>query len=56
MQGVFGLHDRQGFEVFAYSFGPDDGSPYRQRIAEALSSAIQKYQASLKAVATIAHH
>src|SRR5207245_7529213 len=31
-------------------------APYRQRIAEALSSAIQKYQASLKAVATIAHH
>jgi protein O-GlcNAc transferase len=33
VQGVFGLHDRRGFEVFAYSFGPDDGSPYRQRIA-----------------------
>jgi predicted O-linked N-acetylglucosamine transferase (SPINDLY family) len=33
VQGVFGLHDRGGFEVFAYSFGPDDGSPYRRRIA-----------------------
>jgi predicted O-linked N-acetylglucosamine transferase (SPINDLY family) len=33
VQGVFGLHDRQRFEVFAYSFGPDDGSSYRQRIA-----------------------
>jgi predicted O-linked N-acetylglucosamine transferase (SPINDLY family) len=33
VQGVFGLHDRRGFEVFAYSFGPDDGSPYRRRIA-----------------------
>lgn len=33
IQGVFGLHDRRGFEVFAYSFGPDDGSSYRQRIS-----------------------
>jgi predicted O-linked N-acetylglucosamine transferase (SPINDLY family) len=32
LQGVFGLHDRRRFEVFAYSFGPDDGSSYRQRI------------------------
>lgn len=33
LQGVFGLHDRQKFEVFAYSFGMDDGSSCRQRIA-----------------------
>ncbi|MBF0124607.1 MAG: tetratricopeptide repeat protein [Magnetococcales bacterium] len=33
IQGLFGRHDRQRFEVFAYSFGPDDGSVYRQRIA-----------------------
>src|SRR6185369_5344757 len=32
MKSVFGLHDRKGFEVFAYSFGPDDGSEYRRRI------------------------
>ncbi len=32
IQGVFGLHDRQQFEVFAYSYGPDDGSRYRQTI------------------------
>jgi protein O-GlcNAc transferase len=31
--GLFGLHDRSRFEVFAYSFGPDDGSSYRRRIA-----------------------
>ncbi|MFM7426718.1 MAG: Fe2+-dependent dioxygenase [Elainella sp.] len=28
---LFELHDRQKFEVFAYSLGPDDGSPYRQK-------------------------
>lgn len=31
--GLYGLHDRERFEVFAYSLGPDDGSAYRQRIA-----------------------
>lgn len=33
MRGVFGKHDRGGFEVFAYAFGRDDGSAYRRRIA-----------------------
>jgi len=31
-QGLFGLHDRAQFEVFAYSWGIDDGSEYRERI------------------------
>jgi len=31
-QGLFGLHDREKFEVFAYSWGIDDGSDYRRRI------------------------
>ncbi len=31
-QGLFALHDRQKFEIFGYSFGPDDRSHYRQRI------------------------
>ncbi|QNM96197.1 O-linked N-acetylglucosamine transferase family protein [Chitinimonas koreensis] len=33
MRGLFGRHDRARFEVWAYSFGPDDGSAYRARIA-----------------------
>ncbi|MDX1606007.1 MAG: tetratricopeptide repeat protein [Candidatus Competibacterales bacterium] len=32
IQDLFGLHDRADFEIHAYSLGPDDGSPYRQRI------------------------
>ena len=32
IHGFFGRHDRERFEIFAYSFGPDDGSPYRQRM------------------------
>jgi len=30
--GLYGKHNRDVFEVFAYSFGPDDGSPHRQAI------------------------
>ncbi len=33
MQTVFEMHDRERFEVFTYSYGPDDGSDYRARIA-----------------------
>ncbi len=32
MVGLFGLHDRNGFEINAYSYGPDDSSDYRKRI------------------------
>lgn len=33
---VFERHDRSGFEIFAYSTGPDDASAGRQRIAKAV--------------------
>ena len=33
--GLFELHDRSRFEVFAYSFGIDDGSEYRRRLTAA---------------------
>jgi predicted O-linked N-acetylglucosamine transferase (SPINDLY family) len=32
---LFELHDRERFEVFAYSFGPDDGSAMRARLRNA---------------------
>lgn len=32
---MFELHDRDRFEVTAYSFGPDDGSPMRRRLEAA---------------------
>jgi predicted O-linked N-acetylglucosamine transferase (SPINDLY family) len=32
VQGLFSAHDREAFEVFAVSHGPDDGSTYRRRI------------------------
>jgi predicted O-linked N-acetylglucosamine transferase (SPINDLY family) len=33
--GLFERHDRNRFEVAAYSYGPDDGSPMRARLAQA---------------------
>lgn len=33
MRTVFGLHDRARFEIYTYSYGPDDASDYRARIA-----------------------
>ena len=32
IRGIFALHSRDDFEVFTYSFGPDDGSVYRREI------------------------
>jgi predicted O-linked N-acetylglucosamine transferase (SPINDLY family) len=34
MRGVFGRHDRQRYETSVYSWGPDDGSPYRTQLVE----------------------
>ena len=31
---IYGLHDRERFEVFAYSLGPDDGSEVRHDIVD----------------------
>jgi protein O-GlcNAc transferase len=33
--GLIEQHDRDGFEVFGYSYGPDDGGPMRQRFVKA---------------------
>ncbi|MGH8723060.1 MAG: tetratricopeptide repeat protein, partial [Burkholderiales bacterium] len=35
MAGLFECHDRSGFETVAISYGPDDGSPMRARLARA---------------------
>ena len=34
--GLFECHDRSRFEIFAYSYGPDDRSPIRQRVRAAI--------------------
>ncbi len=47
IQGLFGLHDRDGFEVFVYSYGKDDGSSYRRRIAAECDHFVDLAAASL---------
>jgi len=32
MSGMFGRHNRERFEIFAYSLGPDDASTYRRQV------------------------
>lgn len=36
MAGLLEMHDRQGFEVFAYDSSPNDGSDYRRRFLDAV--------------------
>ncbi len=45
------LHDRKRFEIFLYSFGPDDGSEIRKRIIAAADHFIDARQMSDRALA-----
>jgi predicted O-linked N-acetylglucosamine transferase (SPINDLY family) len=32
LRSMFGIHNRNEFNIYVYSYGPDDGSPYRKEI------------------------
>ncbi len=49
--GLFEQHDRSRFEVHAYSFGIDDGSEYRRRVAAAFEHFHELSGASPEAIA-----
>ncbi len=49
--GLFERHDRARFEVFAYSTGPDDGSPMRARLVRAFDRFVELRDAAPAAVA-----
>ncbi|MEH3145642.1 MAG: tetratricopeptide repeat protein [Methylobacterium frigidaeris] len=38
---LFEHHDRERFEVFAYSYGPDDGTPMRRRLVAAFEHFVE---------------
>jgi predicted O-linked N-acetylglucosamine transferase (SPINDLY family) len=49
--GLFERHDRDRFEIHGYSFGHDDGSDYRRRIAAACTRFVDLSAASFRAAA-----
>ncbi|HET9043331.1 MAG TPA: tetratricopeptide repeat protein [Burkholderiales bacterium] len=49
--GLFERHDRERFELCGYSFGHDDGSAYRRRIAAACDRFVDLRDASFRAAA-----
>jgi protein O-GlcNAc transferase len=46
MLGLFGLHNRDEFEIFSYSHGNDDGSLYRERIRRESDKFVDLHNAS----------
>jgi predicted O-linked N-acetylglucosamine transferase (SPINDLY family) len=48
---LFEQHDRRRFAVTAYSFGPDDGSPLRRRLADAFERFVDVASLSVAAAA-----
>lgn len=52
---VFESHDRDRFEVFAYSYGPDDQSPTRQRLVAAFEHFVDVAELSHEAAARRIH-
>lgn len=48
---LFARHDRSEFEVFAYSYGPDDGHPARARIAASVEHFVDMQGQSVRQMA-----
>ncbi len=52
---LFEKHDRGRFAVFGYSYGPDDGSPMRQRLVDAFDRFVDVKDASFAEAARLIH-
>lgn len=55
MAELFERHDRDRFEVFAYSYGPDDGSPMRARLQTAFDRFVDIHARSHREAAELIH-
>jgi len=55
MAELFEYHDRDRFEVFAYSYGPDDDSPMRVRLAAAFDRLVDIRALSHRKAADLIH-
>lgn len=45
---LFGLHDKSKFEIWVYSYGPDDGHPVRARIKESAEHFVDLEHSSIE--------
>jgi predicted O-linked N-acetylglucosamine transferase (SPINDLY family) len=52
---LFELHDRHRFQLVGISYGPDDGSPARQRLSQAFDRFVDVRQRDDAAVARLLH-
>ncbi len=52
---LFELHEREHFEIFAYSYGSDDGGPMRARLMAACDRFVDLRERSLAQTASIIH-
>jgi protein O-GlcNAc transferase len=52
---LFELHEREHFEIFAYSYGSDDGGPMRRRLAAACDRFVDLREHSLAGSASVIH-
>jgi predicted O-linked N-acetylglucosamine transferase (SPINDLY family) len=48
---LYGQHDRKDFEIFVYSYGPDDGHPARARIAASAEHFVDMHGQSIQQMA-----
>ena len=55
MAELFECHDRDRFEVFAYSYGPDDNSPMRARLNSAFDRFVDIHALSHRDAAELIH-
>jgi predicted O-linked N-acetylglucosamine transferase (SPINDLY family) len=55
MAELFELHDRNRFEVFGYSYGPDDGGPMRARLRAAFDKFVDLQQKPHARAASLIH-
>lgn len=53
---LFELHDRSRFEVYAFSWSPDDGSPLRERVIRAMDHFIPIHHLSDREAAELIRH
>tara|TARA_Y100001935_G_scaffold221401_1_gene195619 strand:+ start:482 stop:2650 length:2169 start_codon:yes stop_codon:yes gene_type:complete len=56
MANLFELHDKSKFEIYAFSFGPDDNSQIRKRVIKTFDKFIDVKQKTIKEIVEISRN